>query len=288
MAAIVRQIINGIELVPFSTGSDDQIISIINGYYNDLLTFDDIRTVWFIGDSRKIGISEIAPFYPSEISITEGRENAYMESYESQTIKVRIMDFLYDDLCEPINGHNKALITVMQVDELKGASTEFLAFDDSMPTKCEDISLVDLNWTTCRRREWCNTNYYNAIPIKIKHLIKKVYKYCDNDINNYFSQYEPSDDYIWLPSLNELGYSITTTSVRFYSENPFKLTNSRSIQRLNGFTSVLRTTHLSRTSEYDGQTTKYFYDLCYYDSSLYIWESYRYLYGMTYLPCFCL
>lgn len=139
------------KLVPWSTGTDQQIEAMVDSYYAGYITLEQIRSVWSVGDSRNITLSAMSATYVNE-------------SHASQTVQLTIIGFDHDDLVTPINGKNKALITVQLKDCL----------NEKGKIHGDNLSLV--LWRGCNRRTWCNNTFKNSIPSVIRDLIKDVNK----------------------------------------------------------------------------------------------------------------
>ena len=74
------------KLVSWSEGTDEEITDMINAYYMKLLTLEEIKSVWKIGDKRKVHISEIGAFYA-------------LEKHREQDVEMAIIGF-NDDWAE--------------------------------------------------------------------------------------------------------------------------------------------------------------------------------------------
>lgn len=92
---------------------------------------------------------------------------------------MQIIDFEHDDLVTPINGHTKALITVLQKNVLVDANTSLDGTGGSKNTEKGYMNSTAVNntgWNTCARRGWCNNGYYNALSNNFRSLVKQVKK----------------------------------------------------------------------------------------------------------------
>lgn len=156
----------------FSTATDAELTSVINGYYNGDYTLEDIQEVWSVGDTREISLGAIAASGGSGIDAWE-----VDETHSAQTITLQIIDFDHDTLTTPVNGKTKALITV----DLKEILHDVNTADDDQANdpECGYMnSNIDTGtgWQFSNRRRWCNDGFFNALPSYIKALNKSVDK----------------------------------------------------------------------------------------------------------------
>ena len=169
-------------LVPWATGTDDQIVAMVNGYYDGALTIDEIKSVWSIGDCRSVDLAAMEAIYVGE-------------SHRAQTVEMMIIDFEHDDLTTPINDKQKALVSINQKNVL--SSGDVYEINDQQNTEkgyLEDAE--SFVWDSSSRRKWCNEVYYQSIPAKIREIIKE----CGKETN-----YSIVDDLIFLLSITETG-----------------------------------------------------------------------------------
>ena len=176
----------GVDIIPWATASDEQIATILNAYYNNKITLEDIQNVWSVGNKRNIILSAMDA-------------TGVSESHRSQTIEMVILDFEHDNLTTPIKKHTKALITIQQKDcliangvgETDGRNNPENGYMNSTKTNIG-------GWTGCARRIWCNTIYYNAFPASFKSMIKTVNKLTSEGDQLFII--DTTSDYIFLPS----------------------------------------------------------------------------------------
>ena len=202
---------NTVLLVPWSSGTDEQISAMIHGYYNDMLTLDDIKSVWSVGDVRNVDISAI--------SASGGSGTATWsvgESHRAQTVQVQILDFDHDTLITPINGKTKALVTVDLKNVLVAEGVQYGESNSEngyMNTSNTNVG----GWTDCARRKWCNYGFYNAIPSNLRNLIKDVKKLTSAG-NNQSSIVESNDKVFFLSEVELIGspnYSYAGEGTRY-------------------------------------------------------------------------
>ena len=188
-----------IPLVSFSTGTDDEITAMIEGFYNNKLTLDDIKSVWSVGDTRDIYINAM-----------DGIEST--ESHHADTYSFVILDFEHDDLAEEINGHTKALITIQTVDVLHSAGITYMEGDVELGKMSLSIDSTVSGWTTCTRRTWCNNVFKKALPEYIQNLNKLVNIISIKGDNTSTT----TNDYVFLIDANE-----ANALYQGLSNNPF-------------------------------------------------------------------
>lgn len=185
-------------LVPWSTGTEEQITNMINGYYNGRITLADIKSVWSIGDVRNIEISAIAASGGSDATAW-----SVGESHRAQTVQVQILDFDHDTLETAINNKTKALITV----DLKNCLRDASVSDTNGSSNTENGYMNSTNtnvggWKSSARRAWCNNAFYNALPSYIQLLVKTVVKITGKGGRS--SATETTNDRIFLSSEREV------------------------------------------------------------------------------------
>lgn len=153
-----------VKLVPWSTGTDEEITAMVNGYYSGKFTLEDIKSVWHLGDTRSVDLSAM-------------EATGVRESHRAQTIEFQILDFDHDTLTTPIGSITKALITC----DLKNCLRDANVTDTQGSFNTENGYMNSSNtnqggWTSCARRTWCNSIFYNALPAYFKALVKPVDK----------------------------------------------------------------------------------------------------------------
>lgn len=152
-----------LQLVTFSTGTDEEIAAMIEAHYNNKI---DIKDYWAVGDKRKVNLSAMDA-------------TGVNESHRAQTVEFAIADFEHDELTTPVNGHTKAAVTLTQVDCLMDAECEMGSRYGNMNMENGYMSSTDKNiggWTSCDRRNWCNNTYYNALSSEFRKMVKEVNK----------------------------------------------------------------------------------------------------------------
>lgn len=196
--AINSQVIYGrggssVKIVPFSTGTDDEITAMLEAHYNGDI---DIADYWHVGDARVIHISDIPSNSPYAA-----------ESYSAQDIPITIIGIDHDKLKTPIGIRNNAAITVQS----HIVSWNNNGSNGSWSTYFWGTALSDYgkslpattNYSDCPRRQWFNNDFIKALPSKIGANVKTVIK--KNLANHTDSKAGPdTEDKAFVLSVSEL------------------------------------------------------------------------------------
>ena len=151
-------------LVPWSTGTDEEITAMVNAYYSGIITLEDIKSVWNLGDKRSVEISAMDAVYVGE-------------SHRAQTVEFEILDFDHDNLTTPRNNITKALISIDTKDCLRDAEvTDTTGYYNTENGYMNSTDTSIGSWRNCARRKWCNKIFYNSLPKYFKRMVKKVDK----------------------------------------------------------------------------------------------------------------
>lgn len=200
--AILRKKINpkkNIELVAWSSGTDEQIAAMVQGYYDGDVTLDQIQSVWKVGDVRNVSLSAMVA-------------TGVGESHRAQTVQLAIADFNHDDLTTAIGDKTKALLTWTQKDCLRAVNVSDTDGSSNSENGYMNSSNTNANgWRGCARRTWCNNVYLKALPANLQALIKPVNKKSGTGGGS-SSGTETTSDSIFLGSEIEI-FGSTTYSV---------------------------------------------------------------------------
>jgi hypothetical protein len=167
----------------------------VNAYYNGILSLDEVKSVWHLGDTRSVDISAMSA-------------TGVGESHRAQTVEMEILDFDHDTLTTPIGSITKSLITCDLKNCLRAANVSDT--DASSNTEHGYMNSTNTNvggWTSCARRTWCNNVFYNALPLYFKSLVKPVNKL--TSAGNKSSTLNTDSDYCFLLSEIEIFGTIT-------------------------------------------------------------------------------
>lgn len=173
------------ELKPFDECTWDEVLKCVDAYYNGLYSLEDITNVWSIGNSKNITTSATSKSYG-------------ISAMTAITRPYAIIDFNHDNLAKPINGKEKALLTLAVAggSSANGGTSSILSLDTRGVGTIGDWSY----WDTCYLNQWLNNSFYNALPTNVKNKIKEVnrtYNALSNNKSNYISK-------IFLPMLKEV------------------------------------------------------------------------------------
>ena len=197
-----------VQLVPWSTATEDQIVAMVDAYYNDEITLDEVKSVWAVGDTRTMQLSAMASGYVSE-------------SHEVQAVELTIIDFDHDDLTTYVNIKTKALVTV----QLKNCLNNKGYMNSARTTSG--------GWEGINRRNWCNYIFKNAIPSIISNSIKSVNKknykvYNDTTITT-------TSDYCFFLSETEVfGTNTNSAGSTEGTQYEYYKTSSNRVKQVNG------------------------------------------------------
>jgi hypothetical protein len=151
MANAIRT--KGKPLYSFSDATDEELTEMVNAYYNGDITLDDVKSVWSVGDKRKIHINTI------EEKIIDDEEE---QDYEEGDYNFIIIGFNQGY----INSNQNALVTLWQEDSYYGP------MNNNTDNPYGAYWQSDYGSESSSRRTWCNNSYYNALPSYIQSLIK--------------------------------------------------------------------------------------------------------------------
>jgi hypothetical protein len=187
MANAIRT--QGKPLYSFSDATDEELTEMVNAYYNGIITLDEVKSVWSVGDKRKINLSAMEAQYTSKKHIAQEQE-------------ITILDFNCDNMTNAIDEYKQALVSLQLVN--------ILSDEQGDPEDAEmDLSLKTPSyWEICDARSWCNNIFKNALPNYIQNLIKQVSK---EYYKNYGVAISTCDDYVWFLSEYEI---FGTTNLR--------------------------------------------------------------------------
>lgn len=198
------------KIVPFATGTDEEIVAMVAAHYADKIRLSDY---WAVGDTRTVSLSAM-------------EATGVSESHRAQDVQFVIGGFEHDDLATAINGHSKAAVTLLQKDCLMDATNASNPTKGYSNTENGYMNSEDTNvggWKSCARRKWCNEIYYNALPTTWQSMVKAVNKKVS--VGNKQSTIETVQDKIFLAAEVEIfGFSSFScngegTRYQYYKNN---------------------------------------------------------------------
>ena len=168
-------------LVSWSTGTDEQIKAMVDAYYDGVLTLNEIKSVWSIGDERTVSLSAMT-----------GTLNP--EAHDAQNVGMVIMNWGGKTL-----SNNKTCLAIV------GQKNNLL--------EKGYMNSTDGNgggWDQSSRRYWCNNTYKDAFPSSFVSIFKE-HKNITSGGYRYHSTSITSNDYFALASEKEV-YGTTKVS----------------------------------------------------------------------------
>lgn len=188
-----------LKIVSFSTGTDEEIAAMLDAYYADEITWEEMG--WSIGDTRTISLAQMSCPNPNSSS-----------SLSATNITVVIVDHDHTDLATPINGHTKACITV-QTRECIGSCDSFDGINGTIYINGDSsYDTTFTKWSNLYMRTYLNDKVWGAFPSTFKASIKPSTHYRHTTYNG--STSEQVTDNLFLPSYPEL---FGTASFSYYT-----------------------------------------------------------------------
>lgn len=177
------------KIVPWSTGTDEEIVAMVNAADNGLIKLSDY---WKVGDTRSINLSAMSA-------------TGVGESHASQSAEFVLMNAGGKTLS---NGKTCSFVVGMK-NCLK--ETGYINSSDDSTT----------GWDKCARRTWCNNVFYNAIPSSIRSIFKECKNVTASTGGQLQASLTTSEDYFALPAEKEIfgdGYGYSKSGVSADSE----------------------------------------------------------------------
>lgn len=179
---------SSLQIVTWSEGTDEQIAAMLDAHYNGDI---DIHDYWHVGDERTVHLS----------AMTAG---AVSETHVEQDVTMVLMNEGGKTLVEPVNGISECAFVVGQKNCLS-----VLGYMNPTETSTN-------GWDGCRRREWCNETYRNALSETFKILFKQHNNVTANGTG---STTKISVDYFALPSEVEVFGNVRYANATVEAEN---------------------------------------------------------------------
>lgn len=184
---------DGVKIVTFADGTDDEIAKMIEAHYAGKINIGDY---WAVGDKRTI--------HHNAMDAT-----GVSESHKANDYVYVIIGIEHDDLVTAINGKTKAAITI-QTDRMLylDTTTEYNSSCDAAH-ECGYMNSSDTSsggWEGCARRTWCNNVYKKCLPTYIQNMMKQVKKL--TSAGSQSNTIKTSNDYAFLLSEIEIFGSV--------------------------------------------------------------------------------
>lgn len=181
---------NYLQIVSFASGTDAQIKAMIDAYYNDEITWEQMG--WAVGNTRTIHLNSMTAPNPNSGN-----------TWAAQDITIVIVAHNHHDLSTPINGHTKACITVQTREVLNNCTDQYGSIYHMYLNGDAEKDTVFTKWANLYIRTYLNNTVLNAIPSgDFKSCIKpsKHYRHTASDT----SAAEQVIDTLFLPSYPEV------------------------------------------------------------------------------------
>lgn len=180
---------NRLKIVPFAAGTDAQIKAMLDAYYADQITWQDMG--WAVGDTRKIHLDAMQAPNPHSSN-----------TWAAQDITVVIVAHDHTDLATPINGHTKACITVQTREVLNNNTSEHLSSGHIYINGDAQYDTTFTKWSNLYMRTYMNDKVWGAFPTDFKSAIKTSKHNRHTAYNT--SASEVVNDNLFLPSYPEI------------------------------------------------------------------------------------
>lgn len=197
------QLVEGEFQIPtFADGTDEEIATALQLHYAGEI---DLTDYWSVGDKRTIHLNAMTA-------------DGVSEAHHADDYEFVIIGMNHDDLITPIGNITKAIVT-LQMDRILYKNTTDATYSSSYPSTAEEGGYMNSTstnvggWTSCKRRTWCNSVFYNAVESEIKSLIKPVVK--KTSAGNQSSVINSDNDNVFLLSEIEI---FGSTSYSFAGE----------------------------------------------------------------------
>lgn len=187
--------VDSVSIVTWQSGTYEEISKMLEAHYKGDI---NIANYWSVGDTRTESISEIP-------SGTTGEEQS------AQSIDLIIIGFNHDDMVTGIYNITKAAITVQTVNCLttKGYLSNNRYVSNTSGT---------VRWSSSSRRTWCNSDFYNALNVDLRNLVKQVIKTSNRGTHVDYTNYvlsETTNDFVFMLSQAEVFDSMAS----IYNDN---------------------------------------------------------------------
>lgn len=178
-----------LKIVSFTTGTDKEIAAMLDAYYNDEITWEEMG--WAVGDTRVISLSSMQAPSPNSSN-----------TWAAQDITVVIIAHDHTDLVTPINGHSKACITVQTRECMNNCTANYNDPGHIYANGDSSYDITFTKWSNLYMRTYINDKVWGAFPSTLKNAIKPSKHYRHTTYNGTAS--EEVTDNLFLPSYPEI------------------------------------------------------------------------------------
>jgi hypothetical protein len=192
----------------WADGTIAEIENALRMHYNGAI---DLTDYWSVGDKRTIHLNAMTA-------------DGVSEAHHADDYEFVIIGMKHDDLVTPIGNITKAAITI-QMDRILYKNTTDETYSSSYPSAEDEggyMNSTNTNgggWTSCARRTWCNSVFYNAVESGIKSLIKPVVK--KTSAGRQSSVINSDNDNVFLLSEIEVFGKVTRSKAGEGSQYPY-------------------------------------------------------------------
>lgn len=166
----------------WETGSDEDILSVLNAYYDGLIELEDIG--WEVGAERDIQVAAMAA-------------TGVSESHAAQTITMVIMN---------VGGYELTPTQRVALNNTDRTHAAYIIGPKHLLASYGYMNSTNTNsggWRDCARRTWCNDVFYNALDEAFQGLIKQVKVIASQGSLGHSDTYT-TNDYFFLPAEKEV------------------------------------------------------------------------------------
>ena len=191
-----------VKTVTWASGTDTEIANMVEAADEGIISLSDY---WTVGDSRSVSLSAM----PAK---------GVGESHSAQTADFVLM-----------NKGGKTLAS--------GSTCSFVVGMKNCLATTGYMNSSDTNsggWNSCKRRTWCNSVFYDAIPSTLRPIFKQFENVTASGTS---TSTTTSTDYFALPSEKEVFGSVTyanSTAESSNSQFAWYKTSSNRVKRVNG------------------------------------------------------
>lgn len=192
------------KIVSFENGTDEEIAAMLEAYYNDELSWEDMG--WNVGDTRLIHLNQMQAPNPNSSN-----------TWAAQDITVVIVAHEQTDLVTPINGHTKACITVQTRECMNNNTSNYNQAGHIHINGDRSYDITFTPWVNLYMRTYLNDKVYGAITYSkttsgtalgsntsFKSMIKKSKHNRHNTYNGTTVTSPMVEDNLFLPSYPEI------------------------------------------------------------------------------------